>query len=395
MSDDRAGRQTRHYGLDWLRIGAFGLLILYHIGMFFVPWSWHVKNDVLVQGFAYPMLAAQTWRLSLLFVVSGFASWMLLGKLGGGPFLRSRSLRLLVPLLFGMAVVVPPQVWVELSARHDQTIAPLAFYPRMYFSFGTLNGIDMPTWNHLWFVAYLWAYSAGVALALAVLPPRARTGLQDAFTAGLSGWLVLVVPIVYLLLVRLVIAPGQGESHGLFDDLPGHLVYLFAFLFGLGLGGTPELWTGIRRHAWLARALALAALAALFVAETAYPGENAIMPPNLRAGLTAARVVTAWCTIVALLAFADRVLDRDHPLRQPLAEAVFPAYLVHQTVIVLAGWALLRWPLWWPARLVVLIVVTASACALVYLIGRRIDWLRPLIGLQRRGAVRLGERSAA
>src|SRR3546814_6967388 len=33
----------RHLGMDWLRIGAFGLLILYHIGMFFVPWDWHVK----------------------------------------------------------------------------------------------------------------------------------------------------------------------------------------------------------------------------------------------------------------------------------------------------------------------------------------------------------------
>jgi glucan biosynthesis protein C len=28
---------TRHFGMDWLRIGAFALLILYHIGMVFVP----------------------------------------------------------------------------------------------------------------------------------------------------------------------------------------------------------------------------------------------------------------------------------------------------------------------------------------------------------------------
>ena len=34
---------TRHFGMDWLRIGAFALLILYHIGMVFVPWNFHVK----------------------------------------------------------------------------------------------------------------------------------------------------------------------------------------------------------------------------------------------------------------------------------------------------------------------------------------------------------------
>ena len=34
---------TRRHDLDWLRIIAFLLLIFYHIGMFYVPWEWHVK----------------------------------------------------------------------------------------------------------------------------------------------------------------------------------------------------------------------------------------------------------------------------------------------------------------------------------------------------------------
>jgi hypothetical protein len=35
---------TRHYGMDWLRVGAFALLIVYHVGMVFVPWNFHVKS---------------------------------------------------------------------------------------------------------------------------------------------------------------------------------------------------------------------------------------------------------------------------------------------------------------------------------------------------------------
>ena len=34
----------RRFDLDWLRITAFGLLILYHCGMFYVTWGWHVKS---------------------------------------------------------------------------------------------------------------------------------------------------------------------------------------------------------------------------------------------------------------------------------------------------------------------------------------------------------------
>ena len=34
---------TRRVDLDWIRIGAFVLLILYHVGMFYVTWDFHVK----------------------------------------------------------------------------------------------------------------------------------------------------------------------------------------------------------------------------------------------------------------------------------------------------------------------------------------------------------------
>jgi membrane protein DedA with SNARE-associated domain len=47
----------RHYGMDWLRIGAFALLIFYHIGMYFVPWDWHVKIVPTIDWVALPMLA--------------------------------------------------------------------------------------------------------------------------------------------------------------------------------------------------------------------------------------------------------------------------------------------------------------------------------------------------
>jgi hypothetical protein len=34
----------RRYDLDWVRIGAFILLIFYHVGMYYVTWDFHVKS---------------------------------------------------------------------------------------------------------------------------------------------------------------------------------------------------------------------------------------------------------------------------------------------------------------------------------------------------------------
>ena len=43
--DGRSQRpHARRYDLDWLRVFAFGMLILYHVGMFYVTWGWHVKS---------------------------------------------------------------------------------------------------------------------------------------------------------------------------------------------------------------------------------------------------------------------------------------------------------------------------------------------------------------
>ena len=109
----------RHYGMDWLRIGAFALLIFYHIGMVFVPWGFHIKTARPMDWVEIPMLLTNPWRLTLLFVVSGYASRALWLKSPSiRSFLGNRSARLLIPLVFGMAVIVPPQTWVELVGKH-------------------------------------------------------------------------------------------------------------------------------------------------------------------------------------------------------------------------------------------------------------------------------------
>ena len=64
----------RVYWLDWLRIGAFGLLVLYHVGMYYVSWPFHVKSPHPVAGLEPWMRLVEPWRMSLIFLVSGMAT---------------------------------------------------------------------------------------------------------------------------------------------------------------------------------------------------------------------------------------------------------------------------------------------------------------------------------
>src|SRR3977135_432044 len=107
-------RPERRVDLDWVRIGAFGLLILYHVGMLFVSWQFHIKSAHRIAALEPLMLVLNPWRLALLFLVSGVATRFMLLKYTMRPLLRARSVRLLIPLIFGMLVIVPPQAYDQL-----------------------------------------------------------------------------------------------------------------------------------------------------------------------------------------------------------------------------------------------------------------------------------------
>lgn len=371
----------RQFGLDWLRIGAFALLILYHVGMFFVPWGWHVKAATPVQWAVWPMMAVNPWRLMLLFVISGVVSRALLAKLAGPRgFAAGRSIRLAVPLLAGMALFVAPQPWFELRDRGAYDAGFMHFWLSDYFEFGTRLGMVLPTWNHLWFVAYLWVYSLVLA-GIAILPVALRTRLQTAFDTLFSGWRLVVLPILWLAFARLTLHPVFGETHALLDDPYAHAIYGFAFFFGVALARSSAAWGAIMHHWRTLLGLALLACAAMFAAHDL--GEEG---PAWEATRSLARSALAWSAILGLLGLAQTHLNHDSPLRRYLTEAIFPYYIVHQTIIVAAGFWLKQASAGNALAFLVILLTTLLGCAATYEIARRIRWLRPLLGLKPRSA---------
>jgi len=369
--------ESRQFGLDWLRIGAFALLILYHIGMFFSPWGWHVTASGPVEWTVWPMMAVNPWRLMLLFVISGFVSRAMLARLAApGRFAASRTRRLAIPLVAGVAVFVAPQAWFELRDRGAYAAGFLHFWVHDYFEFGASRGMVLPTWNHLWFVAYLWVYTLVLA-GLAALPQALRGRLQAVFDSVFSGWRLALVPMLWLAWARIVLHPRFGETHALFDDPYAHAIYGFAFVFGVGLarstaalGGIDARWRSLAGAA----VLALAVLFAVQGAGAAAPGQNI-----LRA---AARAVLAWSAILALIGFARARLHHDGPVRRYLTEAVFPYYIVHQTIIIAAGFWVKQAEVSNGPAFAAILLATVGGCVITHEAGRRIGWLRPVLGLK-------------
>ncbi len=384
-----AAPAARHYGMDWLRIGAFALLILYHVGMVFVVWDFHINADPPVRWISWPMLLLNPWRLTLLFVVSGYASRALLTKAHGakgqglGWFARNRSMRLLLPLAFGIVLIVPPQSWVELVVKHDYAAGFWSFWANDYFRFGKLHGLVLPTWNHLWFVAYLWVYTMLLAGVVALFGRRSlQRGFDRLFGGLMGGAGALFIPLAWLIAVHGWWFVMAQETHDLVNDPVAHVMYLPAFLFGFGLARSEATMAAIVRWRALALVLAVLGYAAVIWVETSWPGETPA-PRWVYAPYGVAHSLQQWGAIVALIAFAERHWNRDHEVRPMLTEAVFPFYLIHQTIIVLVMFWIIDAGLPWGVEFAILVAATWAGCWAFYLGGRRIGPLRPLIGLRR------------
>lgn len=374
----------RRVDLDWVRIGAFGLLILYHVGMFYVPWGWHIKSAHVATALEPLMLALNPWRLALLFLVSGVATRFMLRKTATGALLRSRSSRLLVPLIFGMLVIVPPQAYIQIVEALGYEGSFVDFYLTHYFAFGKelcpRPCIILPTWNHLWFVAYLWVYTMALGLFVMAIP-GATSWIERWLAPLLSGAWLLVLPSLLFAVFRLTLLPNFPSTHALFGDWYNHALFAGVFLLGFLLAHAVSFWEAVERQRWIALILAVA-FYALWLSLRPLAGGG--LPVRLPIGN--AYGFYQWLCIVAALGFARRWLTRDSAARRYLTDAIFTYYIVHQTAIIVIAHALHGSGLSAGLEAAIIIGGTAAACIVTFEIVRRVGWLRPLFGLKAEAA---------
>ena len=380
----------RRYDLDWLRVLAFALLILYHCGMFYVAdWGWHIKSEQPSSFLQNLMLLTSPWRMSLLFMVSGSALYFACKKIGRLELLQLRNQRLLLPLLFGMAVIVPPQVYIELTTSSGAQFSYWEFY-QLYLNAGTdaypehqHGPLGLWTWNHLWFLAYLWLYTIVFVVVKPVLD-RAARALQ---ASPLNTTSLVLVPVLVLLVYRISLADTYPPSNALFGDWYNHARYLSFLFAGYLIADWRSFWELVARRRWQLLAAAVCGYLLLLgivhgQVESALAGLGLVES----AVTVLVRLLVSfnqWFWILALLGLAVHFLNRPNPVLSYMNEAILPWYMLHQTLIVALAYGLSTFSLPQPLEAVLLVGGTIAGCALGYEVVRRF-WLgRLLFGLKR------------
>lgn len=366
--------------LDALRVFAFALLIPYHVGMYFVSWDWHVKSphaSTLLEPF---MLLTSPWRLGLLFFVGGVAAQMLWTRRGSLGLLKDRSHRLLLPLLVGMLVVVVPQAYFEVKTKAPQLLPGdggyLDFWAAYVQGGRYCRGTDcmaVPTWNHLWFLPYLWLY----ALAAPLL---ARMAALPSLRGSAFAWCLL--PALPLVLARWFVFPHFPSTHDLVHDLYNHLQYGLLFLFGWAsrLPLAAGFWQAAKQARWPLLSLVLISWALLVTYFQVFASSEP--PPSWRMAQRALWVLMGWWAIAAACGWMQQCFAQDRAWLRAASSAVFCLYVLHQSVIVLLTQALAPLALPWGLEASLLLVLTFALSLLGYQVLRRVPWVRQGFGIR-------------
>jgi len=376
---------ARRYDLDWLRVLVFGLLILYHTGMFYVEnWGWHAKSLYQSQWLENVMLIVEPWRMAVLWLISGIAIRFIMAKVSVLRFITIRSFRLLLPLLFGILVVVPPQLYIEMSYKGEISMDYWLFLSEFFssksvifdeYQAGIWPHIDV---NHLWFIRALWQYSLILLCLIPILNAkwvsRATTWLFDR-----HGVLAILLSTLPLFIIQIT-WDMETARYPL-----GFTLMLYGYLIGwnsifwqpLNENIKPLLIASFICCATFITFYNLVWLPLLHGAEP--DSEIALMLGMFNYSLM--RVLGA----LTVFALAHKFLNIKSAKLSYFNDAVYPFYILHQTLILVIGYNLSKLSLGAVIEPSLLILLTTLACFIGYELIRRTDILRPFFGLKMKG----------
>ena len=384
-------RPVRSYEIDWLRVLLTLLIFLYHSSRpYNLMENWHVKDPVLSMGFDVPQVVFGIWAMASFFLLSGISSYYSLKARGAREFLRSRFLRLAVPLIgLGWFVLSPPQVYIERITGTGYNTVPFSgtfwqFIPEYFRGLYGRGGSFALTGMHLWYLWWLFILSV-IALPLFLW---LNGGAGRRLVNRLAGWVqrpgIILLPGLALGFFEVLRPKGYP-----WDVAEGGwyvLSYLLLLVFSYVLGMDERFGQAVDRDKGLALGVAVVAdvlFTVYFLGDVleGFPRIFGAVPafvwPEVRA-------FCAWCSMMALLGYARKYLRAAKPILAYASQAVLPFYMLHQTVIVIIAYFIRGWTL--PVGLKYLFVVCstfAAAMGLYEFAIRRNRVLRFLFGMSR------------
>jgi glucan biosynthesis protein C len=347
--------KKRRYDLDWLRVIAILAVYLHHIGMPFNGDEFHIVNTESSKVLDDIMVFFEQFRLPLLFLISGTGTMFAFSKRTWFQFLKERSTRLIIPLIFGMLFIVPPQTYFE----HIQNFNS---YWDVYRS-GAFFEV-----NHLWFIENLFILSAMlIPLILFLKSSKAHRliHLIDLITSKKYGIFLWAIPLVLITIVLKKIDPSDSKD---ITNLSSTFFYGFFFVAGMLFTASNNSWNHLksfRKFNFIAFMISFI----LFYGYYLIPNQSISPYLSISTRWSIWYLVcglVSWTLVTTLLGYGQVWFNKKSTLLKKCNEAIYPFYILHQTIIIIAGYYVIQLDLSILLKIVLLVVASFPLIIIIY-----------------------------
>ncbi|MEP1032670.1 acyltransferase [Ekhidna sp.] len=343
----------RRHDIDWLRVLAIGLLLIYHVAIAFQPWGvfiGFIQSNEPIEAIWIPMSILNIWRIPLLFFVSGMGVWFAIQRRDWIQLLAERSRRILLPYIFGILAIVPLHIF-------------------LWQDYYTQEIKYVPNPAHLWFLGNIFVYVILLSPVFFYLK-RNRQGPIGHFVKRLlaNQWSLLLLMIPFIL-EGIISAPQEYEMYAM--TWHGFALGLVAFCTGFCcVFAGSVFWNNVKKQRWMlfTHAVIFYLIRLLFF--------ELRTPDYLMA-------VESCLWIFTVFGFGYRHLNQPSKALEYLSQAAYPVYIIHMIFIYIGCYVLFPMNVSSFGTFIIVNIFTFVGSMMMYeLLIRRVRFLRPLFGLQ-------------
>jgi hypothetical protein len=314
------------------------------------------------------MMFLSAWRLPALFVISGMGTRFALSFRTGKVFIKERFVRLIIPLIFGILVIISPQIYYERLAQGQHYTSFIDFYPDFF------NGIYPSgnfSWNHLWFLPYLFTYSIillPVFLYIRKYPDSRFLIFIRNISSDPRGLFLYIIP---LLIVVFTLGAHFPVTRNLYYDWYAFTYYLLFFLYGfLFISINDVFWENLDKVKSTALIIGIFSFLLFLLLNNEWYG-------------SIFKIINTWCWILVVFGYSAQYLNKASKSLRYLNRAVYPFYILHQTLIIVVAFYIRNLDISIFLKFTLLSFATFSGSWLLYeFIIKRLRITRILFGLK-------------
>ena len=343
----------RRYDIDWLRIIALGLLILYHTFISFTDFAKEIafpQNEEELELIYIIMSFLNIWRMPLIFIISGMGIFFAMKKRNWIEIFNDRAIRIGIPYLFGLFILGPLTI----------NISTAFFYKEELWYF--------PIHAHLWFLMNIWIYLCFDIVFFVYLQKKPQNKISILFNKILRfpyGIFLFSIIFIFegLLFNNAKFTSYADSPHGL---IMGNICFVLGYIF---VSNKDIFWKSVEK-VWQVSLSTALILCFYRISNLGLDYHNAII------GLE------SFFWMISFFGIGSKYLNQNSKILNYLTSSVYPIYILHMPIQFTISLFILPLNINSWIKLLVIAFLTYLICKVLYEFIKKVKFLRPLFGMK-------------